>query len=179
MNTWTFKAGSESKKNDPLTFTYNMDGKELNIKEQEEKPKDNINNQDIDNNINKYMKDIKFEGEKTNELMKINYEEPPKEEKQIQVEDQDNIIDENDDNDAPQGNYYYNNNYEDEGDEKYNNYYDDYFYISEFIPPQNFTEKLKNIKIKYQKLKEEIEWLKKENQKYNPHFTIKKIKNNS
>ena len=43
---------------------------------------------------------------------------------------------------------------------------DFYYFISENIPPQNFSEKLRNIKIKYEKLKNEIEKLKKENNKY-------------
>ena len=176
MNTWSFQHGSESIKKDPLINTYN---KELDNIGLEEKSKDNNNNPKEDDNINKYLKDINFEGQRTNELINIDYKEPPKEEKEIQVEGEENIIGENEGNDVPQGNYYYNNNYEDEGDEKYNNYYDDYYYISEFVPPQNFTQKLKNIKLKYQKLKEEIEWLKKENRKYNPHFTIKKTKYNS
>ena len=176
MNTWSFKYESESKKQDPLTFTHNMDKKDIENNEQEQKSNINKN----DDNINKYMKDLKFEGQKTNELININYKDPEKEEKQIQVEDeQNNIIDNEkvDANDIPQGNYYYNNNYEEDENEKY---YDDYYYyISEIVPPQNFTEKLKNIKIKYQKLKEEIEWLKKENQKYNPNFTRTKTKFNS
>ena len=179
MNTWNFQQGSESKKQDPLTFTYNMDKKELENNQQEERPKDSNNNPKEDDNINKYLKDMKFEGQRTNELIDINYKEPPKEEKEIQVEGEENINNENEGNDVPQGNYYYNNNYEDEADGKYDNYYDDYYYISEFVPPQNSTQKLKNIKLKYQKLKEEIEWLKKENQKYNPHFNLKKTKYNS
>ena len=61
--------------------------------------------------------------------------------------------------------------------EKYN--YDQqeddfYYFISENIPPQNFSEKLRNIKIKCEKLKNEIDKLKKENKKYNPSYIMKK-----
>ena len=61
--------------------------------------------------------------------------------------------------------------------EKYN--YDQqeddfYYFISENIPPQNFSEKLRNIKIKCKKLKNEIDKLKKENKKYNPNYIMKK-----
>ena len=61
--------------------------------------------------------------------------------------------------------------------EKYN--YDQqeddfYYFISENIPPQNFSEKLRNIKIKCEKLKNEIDKLKKENKKYNPNYQIDK-----
>ena len=61
--------------------------------------------------------------------------------------------------------------------EKYN--YDQqeddfYYFISENIPPQNFSEKLRNIKIKCEKLKNEIDKLKKENKKYNPNYIMKK-----
>ena len=61
--------------------------------------------------------------------------------------------------------------------EKYN--YDQqeddfYYFISENIPPQNFSEKLRNIKVKCEKLKNEIDKLKKENKKYNPNYIMKK-----
>ena len=61
--------------------------------------------------------------------------------------------------------------------EKYN--YDQqeddfYYFISENIPPQKFSEKLRNIKIKCEKLKNEIDKLKKENKKYNPNYIMKK-----
>ena len=61
--------------------------------------------------------------------------------------------------------------------EKYN--YDQqeddfYYFISENIPPQNFSEKLRNIKIKCEKLKSEIDKLKRENKKYNPNYVMKK-----
>ena len=59
---------------------------------------------------------------------------------------------------------------------KYNYEQDEdfYYFINKEIPPQNFSEKLRNIKIKYNKLKQDIEKLKKENKKYNPNFVIKK-----
>ena len=51
---------------------------------------------------------------------------------------------------------------------------DFYYFISENIPPQNFSEKLRNIKIKCEKLKSEIDKLKRENKKYNPNYVMKK-----
>ena len=53
---------------------------------------------------------------------------------------------------------------------------DFYYFISENIPPQNFTQKLRDIKIKYEKLNKEIEMLKIENKKYNPNFNNRKNK---
>ena len=61
--------------------------------------------------------------------------------------------------------------------EKYNyaQQEDDFYYlISENIAPQNFSEKLRNIKIKCEKLKSEIDKLKRENKKYNPNYVMKK-----
>ena len=51
---------------------------------------------------------------------------------------------------------------------------DFYYFISENIPPQNFSEKLRNIKIKCANLKNEIDKLKRENKKYNPNYVMKK-----
>ena len=66
-----------------------------------------------------------------------------------------------------------NNNNEDDmmGSYNYEQQDDDFYYfISENIPPQNFTQKLRDIKVKYEKLNKEIEMLKIENKKYNPNF---------
>ena len=72
-----------------------------------------------------------------------------------------------------------NNNNEDDmmGSYNYEQQDDDFYYfISENIPPQNFTQKLRDIKIKYEKLNKEIEMLKIENKKYNPNFYKRKNK---
>ncbi len=72
-----------------------------------------------------------------------------------------------------------NNNNDDDMMESYNYEQQDedfYYFISENIPPQNFTQKLRDIKVKYEKLNNEIKQLKKENKKYNPYFNTKKYK---
>ena len=131
-----------------------------NQKEEEsKKPADPLtltnNEQNKNISINKekeFLKDLNYEGQKTFDLKNT----------KTMKENEDNLDS--------------NNKYYDEKDYNYgdDNEYMGYYYISEVIPPQNFPEKLKKIKIKYEKLKEEIEFLKKENKKYNPNFIIKK-----
>ena len=113
-----------------------------------------------DNNINiKISKDLNSEGKRTNELADFSNKNTMKENNNKNLDVNDN-----------------NNNDEDVmGDYNYGQQDDDFYYfISENIPPQNFSEKLRNIKIKYEKLKNEIEKLKKENKKYNPNYVMKK-----
>ena len=131
-----------------------------NQKEEEsKKPADplTLTNNEQNKNISideekEFLKDLNCEGQKTFDLKNT----------KTMKENEDNLDS--------------NNKYYDEKDYNYNDddEYMGYYYISEVIPPQNFPEKLKKIKIKYEKLKEEIEFLKKENKKYNPNFIIKK-----
>ena len=191
MNTWSFQAGSQSTKiTDPLTFT-NKDIMKNNLDNiiQEEKIQDNNNrrNQEgVDSaKLYDYYKDLKYEGERTNELRNFSRKEPPKIDNEINVVDDKNTKNENMQNNMHEEDIYNNRyiydkniNLEDVND-VYGQHFDDYYYISEFIPPQNFSEKLRNIKIKYQKLKEEIEFLKRENKKYNPNFIIRNYNYNN
>ena len=182
MNTWSFQHGTQSTKiTDPFTYT-NPDIMKKNFDNiQEEEDKINCQEGIKSSEKNNYSKDLKYEGQRTNEMRNMTFKDAPKEDNQIKVEEEDNDNNQNIINEENNSKYIYNNNINDENEDNYENYYDDYYYISEIIPPQNFSEKLKNIKIKYQKLKEEIEFLKKENKKYNPNFIIKqynKPKNN-
>ena len=167
MNTWSFQHGSQSTKvTDPFTYT-NPDIMKKNFDNIQEEAQINYKEGIKNDKIKNYSKDLKYEGQRTNEMRNMTFKGHPKENSQIKEEDiaqdQNIINEENDFNNK----YIYNNNIYDE------NEYDEIYYISEFIPPQNFSQKLKNIKFKYQKLKEEIEFLKKENKKYNPNFIIK------
>ncbi len=187
MNTWSFPHESQNKNEaDPLTYT-NKEINKMNLENiiNEEKPQE-IDNQKEKEKVsidktNKYYKDLNCEGQKTNEFQFISFKGSPKEETEIKVENDNKKIEiGNSQKIQSEGDIYIkDNNYKEVENENDDNSYDDYFYISELIPPQNFSEKLKKIKIKYQKLKEEIEWLKKENKKYNPNFIIKKNKYNS
>ena len=141
---------------DPFTFAKN-DSAKISPLSSTNKENKNLNpsekniqsNNDI--HINKEY-DLYYEGKRTNELPNI---------KNDQVNNQ-NLEEINEDNNDMMGKYNY------EQDEDF------YYFINKEIPPQNFSEKLRNIKIKYNKLKQDIEKLKKENKKYNPNFVIKK-----
>ena len=109
-------------------------------------------------NIN-ISKDLNYEGKRTNELADSYNKNEMKE--NINNKNSD-VKDNNNDEDMMEG---YNYGQQDD---------DFYYFISENIPPQNFSEKLRNIKIKYEKLKNEIEKLKIENKKYNPNYVMKK-----
>ena len=109
-------------------------------------------------NIN-ISKDLNSEGKRTNELADFSNKNTMKE--NINNKNSD-VKDNNNDEDMMEG---YNYGQQDD---------DFYYFISENIPPQNFSEKLRNIKIKYEKLKNEIEKLKIENKKYNPNYVMKK-----
>ena len=109
-------------------------------------------------NIN-ISKDLNYEGKRTNAL--VDYYNKNEMKENINNKNSD-VKDNNNDEDMMEG---YNYGQQDD---------DFYYFISENIPPQNFSEKLRNIKIKYEKLKNEIEKLKIENKKYNPNYVMKK-----
>ena len=109
-------------------------------------------------NINK-SKELNHEGQRTNEMENFSNKNTIKENNNTNIEEEEN----NAINDDMMGSY----NYEQQDE-------DFYYFISENIPPQNFSEKLRNIKVKYEKLKKEIEKLKKENKKYNPNYVMSK-----
>ena len=139
-------AKNDSNKLSPLSST-NKDNKKITSNE-----KNDINEKDIG---------LIYEGKRTNELANLSNKMSYKNE-QIENKNLDGENHEGDNSDM-MGNY----NYDPQED-------DFYYFISENIPPQNFSEKLRNIKVKYSKLKEDIEKLKKENKKYNPNFIVKK-----
>ena len=183
MNTFPFPQRAQIKNQiDPMTYT-NIDINKEKIQNYLLEENDKISKKEELNQKNNLYKDLEYEGQKTNELKNIVYEQPKEE-----INNEKNILKMESNNeeggeegqegeDDKIGTYYYNGdlNQEYEDNEKY---YDDYYYISEYIPPQNFSKKLKNIKLKYEKLKKEIEWLKKENKKYNPNFILRNYKIN-
>ena len=107
-------------------------------------------------NIN-ISKKLNYEGQGSKELSNLSNKNTIKENNNKKLQNNNN-----NDEDI-MGSY----NYEQQDD-------DFYYFISENIPPQNFSEKLRNIKVKYEKLKKEIEKLKIENKKYNPNYVMSK-----
>ena len=112
---------------------------------------------------NNLSNELDNEGQKLNELPKYPIKEALKDDNNNSIENKNNIDENNNNEDDMMGSY----NYEPQDD-------DFYYFISENIPPQNFTQKLRDIKLKYEKLNNEIERLKKENKKYNPNFIKRK-----
>ena len=112
-----------------------------------------INSEKAEDKQKNYYKDLNYEGQRTNEIKNMTFNE------QSRKENNENNFNINDDNN---------------GENESNKDLNEYYFISDIIPPLNFTQKLRDIKIKYQNLKEEIEFLKKENKKYNSGFYIKK-----
>ena len=184
MNTWSFPHGAQNKnKTDPLTFTHQeINNNILDKNNQQDNPNNNNKNEDEvkqDTKMN-YYKDLKYEGQKTNEMRNFSIKDIPKHgDNQINENNnnQNNLNEEGEEENNDNDNVYIRYEYGDEGQGNYSQNYDDLFYISDILPPQNFSEKLRNIKIKYQKLKEDIERLKKENKKYNPYFITRNNNN--
>ena len=183
MNTWSFPPGAQNKnQTDPLTFTHQeINNKILEENNQQINSNNNNNNKNEDEvkqdtKIN-YYKDLNYEGQKTNEMRNFTIKDTKHGDSQIN-ENNNNPNNLNEEREEENNdNVYIRYEYGDEGQGNYSQNYDDLYYISEIIPPQNFSEKLRNIKIKYQKLKEDIEKLKKENKKYNPYFITRKNNN--
>ena len=130
---------------EPFTFAKNDSNKHTQLS--------NTNKESNTDEKNLYVNisnELPYENKKMNELASLS-------DKNTIKENNNKIIEENNvqENEDMMGSY----NYEQNDD-------DFYYFISENIPPQNFSEKLRNIKIKYEKLKNEIEKLKKENNKY-------------
>jgi len=165
MNTFSHPQSSEIKKQtDPLLFTYNMNNK-ININK-EENSHDNKDIKDgIQSDKKKDMNEIMvFDGQGTKEMNNIlNEDDKDKEaegegEENIEVQFVDKKKDEN---------YNEYKNYDNGEDE------DEYYYISDLIPPQNFSNKLRLAKKKHEKLQKEIDLLKKQIKKYNPNFPVR------
>ena len=149
----SFKSKNEGQI-EPFTFAKN-DSKQHTLLSNTNKE---LGTEEKNININ-ISKDLNYEGKRTNELVDSYNKNEMKE--NINNKNTD-IKDNNNDEDMMEG---YNYGQQDD---------DFYYFISENIPPQNFSEKLRNIKIKYEKLKNEIEKLKIENKKYNPNYVMKK-----
>ena len=142
---------------EPFTFAKNDSNKHTQLSNT------NKESDTHDKNLNiNISKDLQYEGQRANELGNLSSKNTIKENNNKKIAEENNNID----NEDMMGSY----NYDQQDD-------DFYYFISENIPPQNFTEKLRKIKIKYEKLKNEIERLEKENKKYNPNYVMRKNSN--
>ena len=181
MNTWSFPPSEETKKQtDPLLFTnYEMNRGNFENADKESVPNQSIQQKESINSDKGqiFFKDLNYEGQRTNELKSITYKDGIRDDKQIIHDNNDNKNDEENINN-PQENLdedeYDKINLGKMGGNCEENEEDDIYYISQFIPPQNFSVKLRNAKDEYEKLKREIEKLKRENKKFNPKFNMER-----
>ena len=164
MNTFSYPHSSEKHQTDALLFTYNMENK-ININK-EEKPHDNKDIKDKKDGIQTDKKDANeimiFDGQGTKEIKNEFNEDDKEGDNEEGVEEEIQFV-----NKKKDENYEEIKNYNGSEDD------DEYYYISELVPPQNFSSKLRSAKKRYQKLQEEINILKKEIKKYNPNLPIR------
>ena len=142
---------------EPFTFGKNDSNKLTQLSNTNKELRSDENNLNINTS-----KDVFYKSQRENELSNNSKKNKMKEDNE-QIEQKYNEEDNIKINDDMMEKY----NYAQQED-------DFYYFISENIPPQNFSEKLRNIKIKCEKLKNEIDKLKKENKKYNPSYIMKK-----
>ena len=142
---------------DPFTFGKNDSNKLTQLSNTNKELRSDENNLNINTS-----KDVFYKSQRENELSNNSKKNKMKEDNE-QIEQKYNEEDNIKINDDMMEKY----NYAQQED-------DFYYFISENIPPQNFSEKLRNIKIKCANLKSEIDKLKRENKKYNPNYVMKK-----
>ena len=142
---------------EPFTFGKNDSNKLSQLSNTNKELRSDENNLNINTS-----KDVFYKSQRENELSNNSKKNKMKEDNE-QIEQKYNEEDNIKINDDMMEKY----NYAQQED-------DFYYFISENIPPQNFSEKLRNIKIKCEKLKSEIDKLKRENKKYNPNYVMKK-----
>ena len=142
---------------DPFTFGKNDSNKLTQLSNTNKELRSDENNLNINTS-----KDVFYKSQRENELSNNSKKNKMKEDNE-QIEQKYNEEDNIKINDDMMEKY----NYAQQED-------DFYYFISENIPPQNFSEKLRNIKIKCANLKNEIDKLKRENKKYNPNYVMKK-----
>ena len=142
---------------EPFTFGKNDSNKLTQLSNTNKELRSDENNLNINTS-----KDVFYKSQRENELSNNSKKNKMKEDNE-QIEQKYNEEDNIKINDDMMEKY----NYAQQED-------DFYYFISENIPPQNFSEKLRNIKIKCANLKNEIDKLKKENKKYNPNYIMKK-----
>ena len=142
---------------DPFTFGKNDSNKLTQLSNTNKELRSDENNLNINTS-----KDVFYKSQRENELSNNSKKNKTKEDNE-QIEQKYNEEDNIKINDDMMEKY----NYAQQED-------DFYYFISENIPPQNFSEKLRNIKIKCANLKNEIDKLKRENKKYNPNYVMKK-----
>ena len=142
---------------EPFTFGKNDSNKLTQLSNTNKELRSDENNLNINTS-----KDVFYKSQRENELSNNSIKNKTKEDNE-QIEQKYNEEDNIKINDDMMEKY----NYAQQED-------DFYYFISENIPPQNFSEKLRNIKIKCEKLKSEIDKLKRENKKYNPNYVMKK-----
>ena len=157
MNTFSYPNSSEKKyQTDPLLFTYNMKN-EININN-EENP-DAIQS-DKKKDLNEIMK---FDGQGTKDINNVLSEDDKEGDKEGEIEEEIKFVDKKKDENFKEYKDY--NEGQDDDDE--------YYFISELVPPQNFSSKLRFAKNKHQRLQKEIDFLKKQIKKYNPNYPIR------
>ena len=142
---------------EPFTFGKNDSNKLTQLSNTNKELRSDENNLNINTS-----KDVFYKSQRENELSNNSKKNKMKEDNE-QIEQKYNEEDNIKINDDMMEKY----NYAQQED-------DFYYFISENIPPQNFSEKLRNIKIKCANLKNEIDKLKRENKKYNPNYVMKK-----
>ena len=105
-----------------------------------------------------------FDGQGTKEMNNVLNEEDKEGDNEEGVEDEIQFVDKKKDENYKEFKDYNDGQEEDD---------DEYYYISELVPPQNFSLKLRLAKKRYQELQKEINQLKKNIKKYNPNLPIR------
>ena len=179
MNTFSYPNSSEKNhQTDPLLYTYDMKN-EININNDENL--DAIQS-DKKEDLNEYMK---FDGQGTKDIKNVLNEDDKEGDKEedTQKEEEKNMINRLRGSPITIGTIEeeikFVDKKKDENYEEYKNYNegqdddDEYYFISELVPPQNFSSKLRFAKKRYQELQKKIYLLKKEIKKYNPNYPVR------
>ena len=157
MNTFSYPNSSEKNhQTDPLLYTYDMKN-EININNDENL--DAIQS-DKKEDLNEYMK---FDGQGTKDIKNVLNEDDKEGDNEGKIEEEIKFVDKKKDE-----NYEEYKNYNEGQDDD-----DEYYFISELVPPQNFSSKLRFAKKRYQELQKKIYLLKKEIKKYNPNYPVR------
>ena len=158
MNTFSYPNSLEKKhQTDPLLYTYDMKN-EINLNNDE-----NLGaiQSDKKEDLNEYMK---FDGQGTKDIKNVLNEDDKEGDNEGEIEEEIQFVDKKKDENYEE----YKNSHEGQDDDD-----DEYYFISELVPPQNFSSKLRLAKKKHKELQTEIDLLKKEIKKYNPNYPVR------